>query len=124
MMGQLFSGIASAWLLTSVLLWDHGPVQATNAIVIGVVALALLPASYLYPRLRYAIAAAGYWLSFSSLTIFFFSDSALTAANHIATGAVMYVSAIGPFSGIIRIIPPRRSAPADHPDSETLPKAA
>ena len=100
MIGQLFSGIAGAWLLVSVLLWNHGPVQFANAIAIGALTVALAPASYVFQKLRYVIAAAGYWLAFSSLTIFFSTDSELTAGAHISTGLVMLISAIGPFSGI------------------------
>jgi hypothetical protein len=97
--------MAAAWLLASVLLWTHGPVQFSNAIVVGLLVVALLPASYFFQKLRFVIAAAGYWLAFSSLTLFFATDSELTAGAHIATGMVILISAIGPFSGVT-VIPP------------------
>ncbi|HXI58141.1 MAG TPA: hypothetical protein VNO55_18875 [Polyangia bacterium] len=125
MIGQLFSGIASAWLLTSVLLWNHGPAQLINALVVGTVALLALPASYFYPKLRFVIAGAAYWLFASSLTVFFMTDSVLTAGNHIATSVVMLVSAIGPFSGIT-VIPAPQQAPAAvaPPQQQQLSRAA
>jgi hypothetical protein len=101
--------MAAAWLMTTVLLWGHGPVQYANAIVVGLLVLLLLPLSYVYPKLRYGVAGAGYWLAFSSLTVFFATDSLLTAGVHIATGTVIFTSAIGPFSGIT-VVPARATS--------------
>ena len=98
MIARLFSGMVSMWLLTSLLLWDQSTAQTANVLLVGGATLILLPASYIWPKLRYGIAALGYWLAFSSLTISFLGDTALTACDHITSGVLLLLFAIGPFS--------------------------
>jgi hypothetical protein len=96
-MAERFVGImAGTWLVSSAFIWRHAPLQKTNALVCGLLAIAIAIFTTYAPRARYLAAVLALWVFVSA--VFAFSVHELTLWSNVicAAGIVIGVHASGP----------------------------
>ncbi|HTQ02557.1 MAG TPA: hypothetical protein VMI54_01830 [Polyangiaceae bacterium] len=98
------SAVTGAWLFLSSLLWQHLPLQKTNAWVVGALMFTVAITAIGVPRARFANAVLALWL-FVSATCF--SATGYTTFNNVVVALVALVFSLVP-SGHSGPMVPRR----------------
>ncbi len=93
---RLISILAGTWLLASAFIWRHSPFQKVNAILCGLLAIAIAIFDLYAPRARYASGALALWLFLSAVLTLSIKETTLWSNVICAVGIVAGVHASGP----------------------------
>lgn len=96
MLERFVSIMAGTWLVSSAFIWRHAPLQKANALVCGLLAIAIAIVTTYAPRARYLAGGLALWVFISAL--FAFSTKELTLWSNVvcAAGIAIGVHASGP----------------------------
>lgn len=96
MLERFVSIMAGTWLVCSAFIWRHAPLQKANALVCGLLAIAIAIVTTYAPRARYLAGGLALWVFISAL--FAFSTKELTLWSNVvcAAGIAIGVHASGP----------------------------
>ena len=124
MLSRLFGILVAPWLFAAALILPLSPDHATNALVVGTLAVLLCGFSFVSDRARAAVALLGGWVAMAPFVL---HSTFLDAAATLPWGVVMFVAMGGPFSSppeILRVPAQVSSARPRVAERADLPRAA
>ena len=89
--------LLGGWLLISAFVWPHTRTQLNNALILGVVVMAVAAFRMVAPGTRPLNALAGFWLFVSAQALP--SMTAATAVNNVLVGLAIFVVSLTPWYG-------------------------